>query len=505
MTKQKVIVIGAGVGGLATATLFAKAGYEVNVYEKNNHPGGRMGVLEKEGFTFDTGPSWYLMPEIFEQYFNLLGKDRKKLFKLERLSPAYKVFFEDQEPISVYSDLQAAAEQFEAIEPGTGKALKKYVNDANNIYDLAVKYFLYTNFTNYSSFLKLDILRHTPLFMRTATTSMHRYIQRKFSDSRLQQILEYPMVFLGSSPFKIPAIYSLMAALDFKQGVYYPHGGMKKLRDTMVELAAEQGVFIHTNSEVASIDVVDGSASGIRLRGTNELIKADIVVSNADLHHTENALLEEKYRSYDHKKWNTLQPGPSAILVFLGIKGQLPEIEHHTLLFTKQWQQNFADIFDNHVAPSPASIYLSRTSATDDQTAPKGCENVFMLVPYPPSTDASESKLEQLVEQYLVQVEQMTGVNDLRRRILTKTIYGPSYFKDTFNAWEGTALGPSHILKQSGPFRSSNKSKKVTNLYYVGGSTLPGIGVPMCLISAQLVYKRVKGITHNNPLTSKEL
>lgn len=225
MAKQ-VIIVGAGIGGIATANLLAKAGYSVTVIEKNGRPGGRAGSMKKDGFTFDTGPSWYLMPEVFEHYFSLLGTAIDKELKLTRLSPAYKVFYENKDPITITSNVEKDAATFESVEPGAGARLKSYVAKGETIYKLSLKHFLYTNFTSFRDFAKSDILRHSHTMTKLAFTPIDTYVSGFVRDRRLRQILEYPMVFLGSSPFSAPAIYSLMSALDFKEGVYYPHGGI---------------------------------------------------------------------------------------------------------------------------------------------------------------------------------------------------------------------------------------------------------------------------------------
>lgn len=492
MSRQKAVIIGAGIGGIATANILAKAGYDVTVYEKNDQPGGRAGLLEKDGFRFDTGPSWYLMPEVFEHYFALFGKDVSKELELTRLSPAYKVFFEKQPPIAVASDLERDAQTFDAIEPGAGKQLRRYVEKGEQTYRLALKHFLYSNFTSAHDFLHSAIMRRSHMMSRLALTPIDRYVRSFVRDRRLKQILEYPMVFLGTSPFDAPALYSLMSALDFKEGVFYPQGGIYRVIERLIALSEELGVEYVYNQEVISITTERGRATGLLL-ASGERVTADIVISNADLHFTETSLLRPGHRTYPASYWDKKQAGPSALLCYLGIKGELPELEHHNLLFIDDWKQNFDAIYKTKSLPHPASLYVCKPSASDASVAPKGHENVFILVPLPPGISLDTKQAVKLADTYIDQLAEHSDIPDLKKRIVSKTVFGPNDFATKFHAWQSTALGPSHVLRQSAFFRSRNKSKKLEGLYYVGGATMPGIGLPMCLISAELVYKRLAG------------
>jgi len=488
----KVVIIGAGIGGLATANLLAKAGYDVHIYEKGSMPGGRSGQFKKDGFTFDTGPSWYLMPDVFEHYFELLDTSTKKELDLIKLKPAYKVFFEKSETVTITSDLEKDAATFETIETGAGNALKKYVEKSDETYQLSLKHFLYSNFTSPTDFLHSDITKRAHRMLGLATTSIDRYVRRFVSNQRLKQILEYPMVFLGTSPFNAPALYSLMSALDFKEGVYYPRGTMYTIVERLVKLGENLGVTYHYNSSVKRIVVSSGHATGIELEG-GEKVEADSIISNADLHFTETKLLTLNEQTYPESYWKKQEASPSALLLYLGVKGSIPEFEHHTLLFVEDWKANFDAIYKTKTTPETASLYISKTSQSDSGTAPKGHENIFVLVPLPAGIDLNQQQTNELTSHYFSQIKTMTGV-DLESRIVSKTVFGPNDFKTEYNSWQSSMLGPSHKLSQSAFFRTPNKSKKVANLYYVGSGTVPGIGVPMCLISAELIYKRFAGI-----------
>lgn len=490
--KQRVIIIGAGIGGLATANLLAKAGYDVTVCEQHAGPGGRADRFDAEGFRFDMGPSWYLMTDVFEHYYQLLDEKVADHLKLQRLSPAYKVFFEQHDSLVVTSQLTKDAASFEAMEPGAGRALRRYVARSRAIYDLAVQEFLYSNFDSWRDFLRPSLLRAGPRMARLAVTPIHRYVAGFFKRLQLQQIMEYPMVFLGTSPFKAPAIYSLMSALDFDEGVFYPRGGLFEVIASLEAIGRKLGVSYRYNAPVAEIVVTAGRASGVRLEDGRQL-KADIVVSNADLHFTETQLLPESARSYPESYWQKQQAGPSALLLYLGVRGKLPELVHHNLYFVEQWRENFKAIYQTKQTTSPASLYVCKPSQTDPTVAPKGHENLFVLVPLPPGISLTAKQQAALADEYIDQIAVQSGVPDLRQRIVYQRSFGPNDFRSKFHAWQASALGPSHVLKQSALWRTPNKSKNVSNLYYVGAATTPGIGLPMCLISAELVYKRLTG------------
>lgn len=498
--KEPVVIIGGGYGGLAAANIFAKAGHAVTVIEKNSQLGGRAGQLHKNGFRFDTGPSWYLMPEAFEDYYKLFGLDVNKELTLTRLTPGYKVFFESHAPITIQGNLAKDAKTFESIEKGAGEKLNSYVKTSSTIYDVSFQHILYSNFTRPYQLLDKDILKSLPDFISMAGSSLDAYVSKHFEDPRIKRMLEYHSVFLGGSPYQIPAIYSLMSTLDFNSGVFFPKNGIYSLVENLVKLGKELGVTYLTDTPVARIIVDGGVARGVELTD-GRTIDAGIVISNADLHHTETQLLEKQYSSYPESYWKKRQPGPSALLISLGIKGNLNNLEHHNLYFVDDWKENFASIYGTKTIPKNASIYICNPSKTDPTAAPNDSENIFILVPLPADTQLSSGIKKQLISMAIHKLADITGATDLETRIVTQDIVTPETFGERFNAWAYNALGgQSHLLSQSAFFRTPNKSKRVKNLYYVGAGTAPGIGLPMCLISAQLVYKRIKGIHKAGPL-----
>ncbi len=492
--SRRVAIIGGGIGGLALANLLAKSGHEVTVYEKGAQLGGRAGRKEQDGFTFDTGPSWYLMPKVFTDYFARFDIDVQKALDIQRLSPAYKVFFDTHSPVTIQGDARADEQTFEAIESGAGESLKQYIATGDRIYQMALKHFLYTDFSQPLSLMKREIALGSRELLTLLRRPLHAHVSRYVQSPELQQILEYPMVFLGTSPFHAPAMYSLMSALDFKEGVYYPARGMYSIIELLVQLGRDLAVTYKPEHEVIRIINKGSKATGILLaNGTTELF--DVVVSNADLHFTETQLLAPDAQSYPEVYWTRKQPGISGILMYLGVKGALPQLEHHNLYFVKEWEENFDAIYSHRRNPENASMYVSRTTATDSSTAPTGHENLFVLVPIPAGIELDEKALETAARHYLERLAIAIDAPDLPQRIVSQSLFGPDEFREHFHSWEGSALGMSHVLKQSAFWRIRPSSKKLRNLYYVGANTLPGIGLPMCLISAEIVAKKINART----------
>jgi phytoene desaturase len=498
MDSSTAIVIGGGITGLATAALLAADGYRVTLLEKQPAVGGRAGSWESDGFRFDTGPSWYLMPEVFDHFFTLLGTSTAEQVNLVRLDPGYRVLFEKGDPITVTSDRAQNIALFESIEPGAGARLARYLDSASDTYAMAKERFLYSTFASFAPLLRRDVLMRLPTLARLLLQSLHSRVAMTVKEPRLQQLLGYPAVFLGSSPFQTPSMYHLMSHLDLTDGVYYPQGGFAGLIDRIAGLATDAGVSIRTSAPVRRILVDNGRATGVEL-DNREQLRADIVVSTADLHHTETVLLREEDQTYPEKYWRSRVAGPGALLLYLGVRGEVPQLEHHTLLFAHDWRANFTAIFGKKTRiPEVPSIYVCKPSGVDPEVAPAGDSNLFVLVPIP--ADPGLDALDMLADRVIAQIAEWAGVPDLAERILVRRMVGPADFARDLNSWKGSSLGPAHVLKQSAFFRGSNRSRKVAGLYYAGSSSAPGIGLPMCLISAELVIKRLRGDVSTTPL-----
>lgn len=499
MKSKKIIIIGSGIGGLSTASLLAKKGHEVVIYEKNSTIGGRANIFTEEGFTFDMGPSWYLMPDIFEHFYQLMDENINDHLNLVKLSPSYRVFFpgEKQLPLmDIHSDLDKDLPLLEQLEPGATSKLKKYLQRSGEQYDLAKRKFMYRNYNSMWDFFSWDIIKEG--WKMNPLQTMEKYLNTWFESDRLKKILEYTLVFLGSAPSKTPALYNIMNFIDFDMGVYYPKGGIYKIVESLERIARKHNVEIHTNSPVVHINVENGTATGITLE-SGEHVEADYVISNADMWFTETQLLDEKYRTYPESFWEQSTMGPSAFILYFGLTTEVPHLTHHNLRFGKDWKQNFHEIFDNPQLPSDPSYYVCKPTHTDDNVAPEGQDILFVLVPIPAGLSLSEDQKLEYKNKVINMMKSDLDLPDLENMIsYQRSYWGEDFFRD-YNAYKGTALGLAHTLKQT-LLRPQNKSKKVKNLLYVGAGTNPGIGMPTCLISGELAYKRVEGITHPRPL-----
>ncbi|MBC3185032.1 phytoene desaturase [Corynebacterium sp. zg-331] len=486
MASGHIVVIGAGVAGLAAAALLGRKGYRVTLCEKNEEIGGRAGCLEERGFRFDTGPSWYLMPEAYERFFAHFGTTPEREYGLTRLDPAYRVF-QGERRVEVRTG--DAEELFESIEPGSGARLRAHLDSASEAYCIALETFLYTTFEHPARLLTPQVRARLPHLASLLARPLAARTSQVASDPLLRHILEYPAMFLSSRPERIPALYHLMSHTDLRQGVWYPTGGFFAIVESIARLAEESGVHLRLGCEVTGIEVRGGRARGVHTGGG--FVPADAVVSAADLHHTETALLPADCRTYPPRRWRRREPGPSVVLALLGVRGRLPGLSHHNLLFSPDWRPDFDAVFSG-TGPS-RSLYVCKPSVTDPHVAPEGYENLFVLVPAPARADLgrgsaygeANGEVEAIADRAIEQVARAAGERDLANRIVVRRTVGPGDFARRYHAWSAGAIGPSHTLRQSAFLRGSQASRKVAGLFYAGATTLPGVGVPMCLISAE--------------------
>ena len=490
VTSMKAAIIGGGIGGLATACLLGKKGYRVQLFEKNEKVGGVCNQFQANGFTFDMGPSWYLMPDVWQNFFDLVGERVEDHLDLIKLSPSYRIFFKGAQKMDMFSDVERDLPTFERLEPGSGEKLKEYLRLSEHQYKIALGSFMYKNNDTVLDFLNKQTAvegRKLEVFSK-----MSDYVEKFFHSDEVQKIMEYQLVFLGSSPYNTPALYNIMSHIDFSMGVYYPRGGIYEIARALERIARKNGVEIFTDAPAARILTGVRRARGVRLEDGREF-GAELVIANANVQHVESKLLSAPHRSHSERYWKTRTLAPSAFILYLGIKGKVPSLTHHNLLFARDWKKNFAEIFDDAQWPTDPSLYVCAPSVSDSSVAPEGHENLFVLVPTAPGLSATEEELEKYVQKTLDTLEDSLGIENIRDRIVYRRLFWGKDFSERYNNYRGTALGLAHTMMQTAILRPNNVSRKLKNLFFVGANTNPGIGMPICLISAELAYKRIIG------------
>ncbi len=483
---QDVIVIGSGFAGMSAATFLAKAGWKVTVLEKHDQPGGRARQLHAEGFTFDMGPSWYWMPDIFERYFNQFGKKVSDYYELKRLDPSYRIYYKE-DVIDIPADYAALKALFEQIEPGSGKQLDAFMDEAAYKYEVGINKLVHKPGLSLSEFADMDLVKG--IFKLDVFASMKKHVQKHFADSRLRELMEFPVLFLGALPEKIPALYSLMNYADVKLGTWFPVGGMTQIVKAMHSLAEEHGVQFLFNQNVEEIKTVDGRATGVVVNGA--YLEADVVVSGADYHFTETKLLQHHDQSYSEAYWNNRVMAPSCLLYYVGLNKRLKNVLHHSLFFDTDFTQHGKEIYDTPQWPSDPLFYVSATTQTDASGAPEGCENLFFLIPVAAGLEGDTEEIrDRYFKQIVTRFEQRIG-EPIADSIVYKKSYSVTDFVDDYNAFRGNAYGLANTLLQTAILKPGCRSKKVENLYYTGQLTVPGPGVPPSLISGEVVAKLI--------------
>ena len=490
LTGEEIAVVGAGFGGLSAACHLADAGADVTVLERHDHPGGYAGRIERDGFRIDTGPSWYLMPEVFDRFFERFGRETGEFYELTELDPLYDVRWKDGDRIRMPADREDQKAAFESYEAGAGDRLDDYLAEAAETYELGMDRFVYPSRSRLRDMIDVDVLRSARAFPLLRT--MDDYVGSYFDHPKLRQLAEYKLVFLGGSPYNTPAIYTLMSHVDMNLGVYHPTGGIASVVDGIAELSADLGVDLRTDCPVTGIDP-PGSVDGGRFDVETETGEAsggyDRVVANAPPPHVERDLLPEGYGSRE-SFWESRTYAPSAFLLYVGVEGSLDGVGHHTLVFPTDWQSHFETIFDEPAWPEDPAYYVHVPSRTDDTVAPDGHEAVFVLVPIAPGLDDDPETRRAFRDHVLDDLAGNAGI-EFRDRIVFEESACVSEFESRFDAPGGTALALSHTLDQTGPLRPAHRAPDVDGLYYVGAYTNPGIGMPMCLLSGEHVAEAV--------------
>lgn len=478
------IIAGSGFAGLSAACFLAEQGHAVQVIEKNCSAGGRARAFEAAGFTFDMGPSWYWMPDVFERFFAQFGKHPSDYYELKRLSPSYKVFRED-DAMNIPADYDGLRNLFEQYEKGAAAKLDAYLKEAAYKYNTAFSHFIHQPGLSVTEYMKWDVMKAA---MRLDMfSSIHKHVRQYFRHPRLLQLMEFPILFLGALPQNTPALYSLMNYADIKLGTWYPIGGMVQVVHAMQSIAEELGVEFHFDEAAMNITTQSNHATGIKT--ANNYYEADNIVMACDYQHAEQ-LLDKEYRNYDDAYWASRSIAPSCLIYYVGVDKKIAGLEHHNLFFDTPFDAHAAALYTAPKWPEEPLMYVCCPSKTDSSVAPKDCENLFILIPIAPGMADTDAIREQYFNIAIERIEKRTGIQ-IKEYIVYKRSYAHNDFVSDYNAYKGNAYGLANTLKQTAIFKPSIRNRKLTNLYYTGQLTVPGPGVPPALISGEIVAKQI--------------
>ena len=482
--RKDIKIIGSGFSALAASCYLAKLGNKVTIYEKNSTIGGRARQLKRDGFTFDIGPTWYWMPDVFERFFNDFGKKPSDYYELIKLSPAYQVYFGVNEFVTIADNLPEIITTFESIEKGSGEKLDSFMREAQSNYEIAIKDLVYRPGVSPLELITVE----TAMKVNQFFGNISKDIRRRFKNIKLVQILEFPVLFLGAKPSDTPSFYSFMNFADFGLGTWHPKNGMYSVVLAMEQLAKELGVKINVNSNIEKIEVTDGKATALVVNG--ERISAEIVLSGADYHHSET-LLDEKHRVYSEKYWEKKTFAPSSLLFYVGFDKKIKNVEHHSLFFDVDFDVHAQDIYDNPKWPKEPLFYASFPSKTDSNSAPEDKEAAIFLIPLAPGLNDTNELREEYFNKIITRLEKLTE-QSLKNNVIFKESFCVNDFVKDYNSYKGNAYGMANTLLQTAFLRPKLKSKKVKSLYFTGQLTVPGPGVPPALISGKLVADLIK-------------
>ena len=486
--SNKALVIGAGFAGLSAASFLAKKGWSVTIVEKNEMPGGRARKFEAEGFTFDMGPSWYWMPDVFEKYFGSFGKKVSDFYELQRLDPSYRVYFE-KATWDLPANYEALKNLFESIEPGAANALDLFLAEAKYKYEVGVGKLVYQPSISITEFIDYELIKG--VFKLDVFQSMKTHIARYFKHPYIQFLMEFPVLFLGALPENTPALYSLMNYADIKGGTWYPQHGMYSIVEAMVKVAKSLGVQFKLGEEVMQIVVENGIATQVISKVNETRIQEnysfDVLIGAGDYHHIETKLLEKRYQSYSAKYWDSRVLAPSSLLYYLGLNKKLKGVTHHSLFFDSDFSVHGSEIYSNPMWPSNPLFYASVPSVTDATVAPVGCENLFLLITIAAGLEGDTADVREKYFNLIIERLEKKWGQTITDAIVYKRSYAVADFKNDYHSFKGNAYGLANTLLQTAFLKPSCKSKKVKNLYYTGQLTVPGPGVPPSLISGEVV------------------
>lgn len=487
MINKKALVIGSGFAGLSVATSLAHKGFETTILEKNSSIGGRARQFSESGFTFDMGPSWYWMPDVFESYFNRFGKSVADYYELIRLDPSYQVVYGINDGMPIPAEMSELENLFESLEKGAGLQLREFMKQAAYKYEVGINKLVYKPGRSLTEFASLKLL--IDVIRMDVFQSMAKHVRKFFKHPKLIQLMEFPILFLGALPQNTPALYSLMNYADMSLGTWYPKGGMHKIVEGMGALAEDLGVKILTDHAVEKIVSENGKVKKvITAQGDFE---ADVVVAGADYHHVETKLLDPKDRNYSDKYWDKRVMAPSSLLYYVGLNKKVDGLLHHNLFFDTDFTPHAHNIYTDPKWPEDPLFYASLTSKTDPHVAPEGHENLFLLIPVAPDLEENEEIRKRYFDMIMTRMENYTG-QSLKDSVVYYRSYAHKDFKADYNSFKGNAYGLANTLRQTAILKPSLKSKKLSNLYFTGQLTTPGPGVPPSLISGLVVADEVE-------------
>lgn len=484
--RQKLVIIGSGISGLSAAAYAARAGFDVEVFEKNAQPGGRARqFVTANGYAFDMGPSWYWMPDIMGKFFEDFGYTADEFYRLVPLDPQFDIVFAEK-TFSVPRSNENLRKLFESTEAGAGSRFDDFMRAAQYKYKVSMGQFVEKPCHSWWEFvspaiaksaIKLDLL-----------SNFRDYVSKYFRHPELRALMEFPVIFLGAAPQNIPAMYSLMNYGGYGLGTWYPMGGFYQLILAMKKVAENLGVKFHFNSPVEKMVVEAGHVRSIQVNGAE--VACDAVISSADYHHSET-LLDRVYRNYDEGYWQSRTFAPSCLIYYLGFKQRIPRLKHHTLFFEHDLDGHIENIYKDKKWPDAPLFYACCPSKTDPDVAPFGHENVFLLMPLATGVQDGEDVREQYFQEMIRRLERHTATENLLSLIDYKQSYCVSDFVQDYNAYQGNAYGLANTLKQTAVLKPAIRNKKLTNLFYTGQLTVPGPGVPPSIISGRIVAKEI--------------
>lgn len=482
----KISIIGSGFSGLAASCFAAKAGHQATVFEKNTTIGGRARAYKADGFTFDMGPSWYWMPDVFEHFFAQFGRSSQDYYELKKLDPGFQLIFGKDDVIEIPADMSALESIFEDIEPGSSIALRRFLKEAKFKYEVGMKDMVYKPAFSWLEYANIDVIKG--MLKANLFSSVSSYVHQYFKDERLIALMEFPVLFLGAMANKIPALYTMMNYSALVQGTFYPVGGMFKIVEAMKDLAASLGVQFQTGVAIDKIEVSNGLVSG--LQTSKGYFETGGLIASADYHHVEQHLLDPQFRNYEATYWEKKTFAPSCLIYYIGVSKKIKKLLHHNLFFDADFNQHAKDIYGVAKWPENPLFYVCCPSKTDESVAPEGMENIFILVPVAAGLDDDEQHREGYFDGIIKRMESFCGEN-FKDQITYKRTYCISDFVNDYHAFKGNAYGLANTLSQTAVLKPSLKNKQLKNMFYTGQLTVPGPGVPPALISGQLAAEQL--------------